>query len=123
MWNIPLTEIIAKMPLKRWNRRRMNFGSPQVSGEMRCAIEYHWGMKMLPLLPDGQKKVVRDAARAVKREADLMIERVTTNTLSTLLGLPGMVVTEYAIVVCPRCGQVSDALHEQEGRCIRHLDI
>jgi transposase len=99
-------------------------------------------MKMLPMLPDGRKKVVRDAARAVKRTANLTIERVTTNTLSTLLGLPGMIVTEYAIerqegrevlhifcrhehefAICPRCGQVSDTLHEQEERCIRHLDI
>lgn len=97
---------------------------------------------MLPLLPEGSKKVVRDAARAAKQRANLMIERVTTSTLSTLLGLPGMVVTEYAIeqqegrevlhifcrhehevAMCPRCGQVSDGLHEQEERCIRHLDI
>jgi len=97
---------------------------------------------MLPLLPEGPKKVVRDAARAAKRTANLTIERVTTNTLSTLLGLPGLIVTEYAIerqerqevlhvfcrhehkmAICPRCGQVSDTLHEQEERCIRHLAI
>jgi len=99
-------------------------------------------MKMLPLLPDSPVKVVRDAARAVKRTANLMIQRVTTETLNILLGLPGMVVTEYAlerqgeqevlhifcqheyeVAICSRCGQVSDALHEQEERCIRHLDI
>jgi transposase len=99
-------------------------------------------MKMLPLLPDSPVKVVRDAARAVKRTAKLMVQRVTATTLSTLLGLPGMVVTEYAIeqeagreilhifchhehevALCPRCGELSEGIHEQEERCIRHLDI
>ena len=96
----------------------------------------------VPLLPSGPIKRIRDAARAVKRRAKLVIERVSANTLSTLLGLPGMIVTEYAIereaerevlhifchhehevAPCPRCGQVSDGVHEQEERCIRHLDI
>ena len=49
------------------------------------------------MLASGPIKVARDAARAVKRKANLMIERVSANTLSTLLGLPGMIVTEYAI--------------------------
>ena len=71
-----------------------------------------------------------------------MFEGVTAGTLSTLLGLPGMVVTEYAleqqgvrevlhifcehaheVAVCPQCGQVTDAVHERKARCIRHLDI
>ena len=71
-----------------------------------------------------------------------MIKRVTAGTLSTLLGLPGMVVTEYAIeqqegreilhifchheydvAICPQCGWTSANIHEQEDRCIRHLDI
>ncbi len=97
---------------------------------------------MLPLLPKGQKKVVRDAARAVKQKANWVIEQVSTNSLSALLGLPGIIVTGYAIerregreilhlfcrheqetAVCPRCGQVSTVVHEQEERCIRHLDI
>ncbi len=96
----------------------------------------------IPLLASGPIKVVRDAARAVKRTAKLMIERVKASTLSELLGLPGMIVTEYAleqqegrevlhvfcqhehdVAICPRCGQVSDSLHEEEERCIRHLDI
>lgn len=70
------------------------------------------------------------------------MERVTASTLSTLLGLPGMVVTEYAIekqdgrevlhifaqhehdvAICPGCGQISTAVHESEDRCICHLDI
>lgn len=94
------------------------------------------------LLPNGPSKVIRDAARAVKRTASLMVKRVTANTLSTLLGLPGMVVTEYAleqqegrevlhifchheheVAMCPRCGEMSERVHEQDERCIRHLDI
>ena len=98
----------------------------------------------VPLLPSGPIKVIRDAARAVKRKAKLVMKRVSANTLSSLLGLPGMIVTEYAIereegtgreilhvfcqhehdvAACPNCGEVSTAIHEEEERCIRHLDI
>ena len=100
-------------------------------------------MKMLPLLPNSSVKIIRDAARATKRAAGLIMKRVTASTLSTLLGLPGMVVTEYAIeeqevgrdvlhifaehaldvAVCPNCKCLSVAVHESEERCIRHLDI
>lgn len=94
------------------------------------------------LLLSAPVRVIRDAARATKRTDGLLIERVTAETLSTLLGLPGMVVTEYAIekqgegevlhifcvhahdvAVCPRCGQITNAVHESKERCIRHLDI
>ena len=96
----------------------------------------------MPLLLSAPGKVIRDAARAAKRTAGLIIERVTAGTLSTLLGLPGMVVTEYAleqqggrevlhifcrheheVAVCPRCEQATTAIHESEERCIRHLDL
>jgi transposase len=99
-------------------------------------------MKMQALLPKGPEKVVRDAARAVKRTENLMVQKVTAETFNVLLGLPGLIVTEYAleqqgeqevlhlfcqheheVAVCPRCGQVCDGLHEQEERAIRHLDI
>lgn len=96
-----------------------------------------------PLLLSAPSRVIRDAARAVKRKVGLMIERVTAGTLSALLGLPGMVVTEYAlepragerevlhlfcqhehdVAVCPLCEQVSSAVHDSTERCIRHLDI
>ena len=96
-----------------------------------------------PLLLSAPTRVLRDAARAVKRKVGLMIERVTAGTLSDLLGLPGLVVTEYAVetraggrdvlhlfcqpehevAVCPTCGQVSTAVHESSERCIRHLEI
>jgi hypothetical protein len=90
------------------------------------------------LLPSGATKTIRDAARAAKRTAGLMVKRVTADTLSILLGLPGMVVTEYAlekqdgreilhifcqheheVAQCPRCGQISQALHEETERCVR----
>jgi transposase len=96
----------------------------------------------LPMLASGAKKVVRDAARAAKRTAGMIMKRVSASTLSDLLGLPGMVVTEYAIekqegrevlhifchhenevAVCPACNEISSSVHESEERCIRHLDI
>jgi transposase len=95
-----------------------------------------------PLLLSGPTKIIRDAARAAKRTVGLAMERVTVGTLSTLLGLPGMVVTEYALEkqgerevlhifcdheqevgICPRCGRASTAVHEREERCIRHLEM
>ena len=30
---------------------------------------------------------------------------------------------EHEVAMRPGCGQVSDAVHEQEELCIRHLDI
>jgi len=42
-------------------------------------------------------KVMNDAARAVKRTASLMVQPVTTETWSQLLGLPGMTVTRFAL--------------------------
>jgi len=95
-----------------------------------------------PLLPSGPVKIIRDAARAVKRTTVLMMQHVRASTLSILLGLPGMVVTEYAleeqgerevlhifckheheVAVCPHCGHISETVHEEKERCIRHLDI
>jgi transposase len=95
-----------------------------------------------PLLLSARKRIIRDAARAAKGKTGLMIERVTAGTLSTLLGLPGMIVTEYAfekqgereilhvfcehehdVAVCPHCGQVTQTVHDCQERCIRHLDI
>jgi hypothetical protein len=51
-------------------------------------------MDTIPLLSAPARKV-RDAARAVKRVAGLVIQTVTVGTLTQLLGLLGMVVTEY----------------------------
>lgn len=81
----------------------------------------------------GLIKTAKDAARAAKRTAEFKIKRVTENTLSDLLGLPGMVVTEYAlekqaesellhifchhqheVAQCPNCGEASQEIHEEE---------
>ena len=94
------------------------------------------------LLLDAPKKMIKDAARAVKRIAGLMLRKVTAGTLTDLLGLPGLVVTEYAlekqgegevlhlfcqheyaVAVCPRCGKLSTAGHDDAERCVRHLDV
>lgn len=96
----------------------------------------------IALLESKPIKVVCDAARATKRQADWVVEVVTAGSLSRLLGLAGMVVTTYAlepqnereimhvfceheheVAVCPQCGQVAHAVHERKERCIRHLSI
>ena len=70
------------------------------------------------------------------------MERITAGTLNELLGLPGMVVSEYAlerqgdveilhlfcqheqeVAICPRCHEVTTSLHDSEERSVRHLDI
>lgn len=95
-----------------------------------------------PLLVSKTIKVVCDAARATKRQADLLVEAVTAGTLSRLLGLAGMVVKRYAlelqnereilhifceheyeVAICPHCGQVANRVHERKERCIRHLSL
>jgi len=99
-------------------------------------------MKMLPQLPPPRKKIAKDAAQAVKRVDSLTTQAVTAETLSELLGLPGMRVTRFAIeeeegeqylhlfcehqhdvTMCPHCMQVTSETHEQKDRCVRHLDI
>ena len=53
-------------------------------------------MDTIPLL-SAPARIIRDAAGAVKRVAGLAIQQVTAGTLTQLLGLPGVVVTEYAL--------------------------
>jgi hypothetical protein len=50
----------------------------------------------MPALPS-PAKVIRDAARAVKRVASLSMKKLSAETLNELLGLPGLVVSEYAL--------------------------
>ena len=99
-------------------------------------------MKQLPHLPLPPQKIPKDAARAVNRVDSLKIEAVTATTLSELLGLPGMIVTRFAIeeenkaqylhlfckhdyevTICPRCLRTTDEVHEVKERSVRHLDI
>ena len=95
----------------------------------------------VPLLPT-RTRVICDPARAVRRIQGLTMNKVTAKTLSELLSIPELIVIEYGfeqldnemivhiicehrhnVAMCPRCGEVSAALHESEMRCVRHLDI
>ncbi len=70
------------------------------------------------------------------------MQRITAGTLNELLGLPGLTVSEYAlekqgeveilhlfcehkqeVALCPRCHELSRAVHDSEERSVRHLDI
>ncbi|MDY6875224.1 MAG: transposase family protein [Chloroflexota bacterium] len=78
----------------------------------------------------------------MKRVDSLTTQAVTAKTLSDLLELPGMRVTRFAIEeenkeqylhlfcehehdvgMCPRCLKATTRVHEEEDRCVRHLDI
>jgi len=95
---------------------------------------------MLLLSPPAEI-VVKDAARAVKRVDSLDVQEVTAETLTGLLGLPGMKVTRFAIelqgeaeylhlfcehehdvALCPRCLEVATDGYDHTDRCVRHLD-
>ncbi len=99
------------------------------------------GTSVLLLSPPTQE-VVKDAARAVKRVDSLKVETVTKESLSKLLGLPGMKVTRFAIeeqreekylhlfcghehdlAICPRCGKVMANGYDHKERCVRHLNV
>lgn len=95
-------------------------------------------MKLLPpVLP-----YIKDAARSVKRICQEEFKKVEDPTLTELLGIPTLVVTMYAlrregdqnvlhlwcvhkeeVAVCPKCGAMSQTIHDEEQRCVRHLDI
>jgi transposase len=70
------------------------------------------------------------------------MKKLSAETLNELLGLPGLIITEYALeqqgetevvhvfcehrhelAICPSCGELSTALHDQSMRAVRHLDI
>ena len=99
-------------------------------------------MRKPPLLPPPSRKIAKDAAQAVKRVDSLTTQAVTAKTLSELLGLPGMKVTRFAVeeenkeqylhlfcehehdvAMCPRCLKATGEVHEEQDRCVRHLDI
>lgn len=94
------------------------------------------------LLDVPKKRIVNDAARAKDRIEDLDIKAVTPETLTELLGLPGMRVKGFAIeeqeeqtylhlfcehihevAICPDCGEVMAGGYDSEERSVRHLDI
>lgn len=95
-------------------------------------------MKLLPYTP----AFVKDAAKAISRICKSEFKSVVDDTLTELLGIPTLVVTMYAlrmegvhevlhlwcahseeIAVCTHCGSISTTVHQQSGRCIRHLDV
>lgn len=94
------------------------------------------------LLDAPKKKIVNDASRATSRVADLDIKAVTPETLTDLLGLPGMRAVRSAVedqdeqkylhlfcehchevAICPRCGQIMAGGYDSKDRSVRHLDI
>jgi transposase len=95
-------------------------------------------MKLLPyIIP-----FVKDAARSVKRICQADFKEVVDETLTELLGITTLVVKMYAIrregehevlhlwcahreeiALCTHCGALSTAIHQEEQRCIRHLDV
>jgi len=85
---------------------------------------------------------VKDAAKAVKRISRDEFKEVLDETLTELLGIAALVVRMYAIrregehevlhlwcahreeiALCTHCGSVSSTVHQEEHRCIRHLDV
>jgi len=85
---------------------------------------------------------VKDAAKAVKRISQKEFKEVADETLTELLGIATMVVKMYAIrregehevlhlwcahreeiALCIHCGSLSTRIHQEEHRCIRHLDV
>ncbi len=95
-------------------------------------------MKLLPyFIP-----FIKDAARSVKRICQTDFKAVVDETLTELLGIATLVVTMYAmrregehevlhlwcahreeIARCTHCGALTTVVHEEERRCIRHLDV
>lgn len=95
-------------------------------------------MKLLPFfLP-----YIKDAARAVKRICQEEFIEVQDGTLTKLLGIATLLVTMYAmrkegeqevlhlwckhkadVAICPRCGALSETIHDEQPRCVRHLDV
>lgn len=93
-----------------------------------------------------KKNFRKDVSQATKHVAELDIQEVSPETLTELLGLPGMRVnhiaiecvvieeekTEYVhlfcehtrnIAVCPQCGKVAQSGYDAKERSVRHLDI
>ncbi len=87
-------------------------------------------------------KIAKDAAKASQRIHQDFFQPITRQTLTQLLGLPGMVVTHFFIeeqkgnqylhlacqhqhnvAVCPRCQQAAGSGYDHKERSVRHLDV
>ena len=85
---------------------------------------------------------IKDAAKSVKRVCLDHFKKAEGSLLTELLGIPALIVTVYNItregahdvlhlwcnhrddiVLCPDCGTLSDSIHSERHRCVRHLDI
>jgi transposase len=85
---------------------------------------------------------IKDAARSVKRICQDEFTKAIDSTLTDLLGIPTLIVKMYNlrregnhevlhllcahredIAFCPSCGTISESIHAEEQRCVRHLDI
>ena len=94
------------------------------------------------LLEVSKRRIVNDAARAKDRAIDLDIKAVAPETLTELLGLPGMQVEGFAVeeqegqaclhlfckhghevAICPQCGEAMVGGYDSEKRSVRHLDL
>lgn len=87
--------------------------------------------------------IPKDASKAVKRISPEFCQVMTPETLTTLLGLPNILVSgfflekeegnehlhlfcehQHQVAICPCCQKVSDALYEKnKKRSVRHLDV
>ena len=95
-------------------------------------------MKLLPYIPS----FVKDAAKAVKRITQTEFTKVADKSLTELLGIATLFVTMYAlrregdedalhlkcahreeVALCTHCGTLSTNVHQEEPRCVRHLDV
>ena len=95
-------------------------------------------MKLLPRFTS----FIKDAAKSVKRISLQEFKEVADETLTELLGVASIVVKMYVIrregehevlhlwcahreeiALCTHCGSLSTEVHQEEHRCIRHLDV
>ena len=87
-------------------------------------------------------KIAKDAAKASKRIHQSSFEPIEPETLTRLLELPNMKVSQFYIeeqagsqylhlkvehnqevAICPRCQQVAGSGYDHKQRSVRHLDV
>jgi transposase len=87
-------------------------------------------------------KIAKDAAKASKRIHQELFQPIVPQTLTQLLGLPNMEVTQfyieeqdgkvylhlecqhqYDVAICPRCQQAAASGYDHKKRSVRHLDV
>lgn len=95
-------------------------------------------MKLLPHITS----FVKDASKAVKRMTQAEFTTVADSTLTELLDIAALFVTMYClrregnedvlhlrcahrdeVALCTNCETFSTNIHQEEPRCVRHLDV